>query len=60
MVVKRMTPDRTKAKAKPDFVLKAQRAFRRVARKLRAENKRTGIPLAVWPTEKPKSKRTTV
>jgi hypothetical protein len=35
----------------PEFVLKAERALRRAGRKLRAESKRTGIPLAVWPQE---------
>jgi hypothetical protein len=45
-----MTPSNGTAKKKqPEFVLRAERAFRRVARKLRAESKRTGIPLAVWP-----------
>jgi hypothetical protein len=48
----------TKAKQKqPEFVLRAERAFRRVARKLRAESKRTGIPLAVWPQDDIKPKR---
>jgi hypothetical protein len=38
-----------KKQPQPEFELRAERAFRRVARKLRAESKRTGIPLAVWP-----------
>jgi len=45
------------SKADREFIAGAERAFRRVARKLRAESKRTGIPLAVWPQEEPKLKR---
>jgi hypothetical protein len=41
-----------------EFIRRAERAFRRVARKLRAESKRTGIPLAVWPQKgAPKKKK---
>jgi len=49
----------TKRATKEDleFIAGAQRAFRRVARKLRAESKRTGIPLAVWPQKDAVSKR---
>jgi hypothetical protein len=48
----------TKAKEhKPDFVLRAERAFRRAARKLRAESKRTGVPFAVWPQDELKGKK---
>jgi hypothetical protein len=32
---------------KDDFIAPARRAFRRVARKLRAENAQMGLPLAV-------------
>jgi hypothetical protein len=41
------------------FVLRAERALRRAGRKLRAESKRTGIPLAVWPQKDvgPKKKK---
>jgi hypothetical protein len=35
-------------KADLEFIAGAERAFRRVARKLHAESKRTGIPLAIW------------
>jgi hypothetical protein len=47
------------SKADLEFIAGAQRAFRRVARKLRAESKRTGIPLAVWPQKDiaPKKKK---
>jgi len=46
-------------KADLEFIAGAERAFRRVARKLRAESKRTGIPLAVWPQKgvAPKKKK---
>jgi hypothetical protein len=40
-----------------NFVLRAERALRRAARKLRAESKRTGIPLAVWPQKDAVSKK---
>lgn len=36
-----------------EFIRRAERALRRAGRKLRAESKRTGIPLATWPAEKP-------
>ena len=45
------------SKADQEFIAGAQRAFRRVARKLRAESKRTGIPLAVWPQDGRKKKK---
>jgi nitrogen-specific signal transduction histidine kinase len=32
----------------PAFVIRAERAFSRVARKVRAENHRLGLPLLVW------------
>jgi len=32
----------------PAFVIRAERAFSRVARKVRAENNRLGLPLLVW------------
>ena len=32
----------------PEFVVRAQRALRRAARKVRAENRRLGLPLIVW------------
>ena len=32
----------------PDFVARAERAFRRVARKLRAESRRSGLPAVVF------------
>jgi hypothetical protein len=38
-----------KARGKqPEFVLRAQRALRRAARKVRTENRRLGLPLIVW------------
>jgi hypothetical protein len=33
----------------PDFVARAERAFRRVAVKVRAENRRFGLKDEVWP-----------
>jgi hypothetical protein len=36
----------------PAFVLRAERALRRAARKVRAENRRLGLPLIVWQKEK--------
>jgi hypothetical protein len=37
-----------KKAALPEFVIRAQRAFGRVARKLRAESRALGLPLVVW------------
>jgi hypothetical protein len=37
-----------KRPATPEFVARAERALRRVARKVRAENNRLGLPLLVW------------
>jgi len=37
-----------KRPATPAFVVRAERAFSRVARKVRAENNRLGLPLLVW------------
>jgi hypothetical protein len=34
-------------KSEDDFIAPARRAFRRVARRLRAENKRLGLPLII-------------
>ena len=43
-----------KVKATPDFVARAERAFRRVAIKVRAENRRFGLKDLVWPNGKGK------
>ncbi len=41
---------------KPDeFLLRAERAFRRVAKNLRAEAKRAGVPLVVFKSGKAKA-----
>jgi hypothetical protein len=32
----------------PTFVSRAERAFARVARKVRAENRKLGLPAVVW------------
>jgi hypothetical protein len=40
------------AKKQPVFVARAQRAFARVARKLRAENRKLGLRPVVWPNGK--------
>lgn len=45
---KRVRPVKRKVRKKDDFVAAAERAFRRVARKLRAEHRRLGLPLSVW------------
>jgi hypothetical protein len=37
------------AKKPPVFVARAERAFSRVARKLRAENRKRGLSPVVWP-----------
>ena len=37
----------------PEFVARAERAFVRVARKVRAENRRLGLPTVVFPNGKP-------
>jgi len=37
-----------KRHATPAFVVRAERALHRVARKVRAENNRLGLPLLVW------------
>jgi hypothetical protein len=36
----------------PMFVLRAERAFTRVARKVRAENRKLGLPPVLWPNGK--------
>jgi hypothetical protein len=36
------------AKKSPAFVSRAERAFARVARKLRSENRKLGLPAVVW------------
>ncbi len=41
----------------PDFVVRAERAFRRVARNLRAESRRSGLPAVVFRAGSPISKR---
>ena len=40
------------AKKTPAFVARAERAFSRVARKLRSENQELGLPAVVWPNPK--------
>jgi hypothetical protein len=40
------------AEKTPAFVARAERAFGRVARKLRAENRKVGLPAVVWSNEK--------
>jgi hypothetical protein len=40
---------RTAAEKQPAFVARAQRAFGRVARKVRTENRRLGLAPVVWP-----------
>jgi hypothetical protein len=48
-------------KKPPAFVARAERAFRRVARKVRAENRKLGLRPVVWPngntTAKPVHRR---
>jgi hypothetical protein len=39
-------------KKPPAFVSRAERAFARVVRKVRAENKKLGLPAVVWPNGK--------
>jgi hypothetical protein len=39
---------KSQRRVRPDFVRRAERAMKRVARKLRAEHRRTGTPLVVW------------
>ncbi len=45
------------AKKAPAFVARAERAFNRVARKLRSENHELGLPAVVWPDRKPRVAR---
>jgi hypothetical protein len=40
------------AKKVPTFVARAERAFVRVARKVRAENRKLGLSPVIWPNEK--------
>jgi hypothetical protein len=40
------------AKKSLAFISRAERAFGRVARKLRAENQKLGLPAVVWPNGK--------
>ena len=42
------------AKRPPVFVARAERAFSRVARKLRAENRKRGLSPVVWPNGGPR------
>jgi len=44
------TTGRLKRKANkvPEFVRQAERALRRAARKVRAENRKLGLPIIVW------------
>jgi hypothetical protein len=42
----------TGAKKLPTFVSRAERAFGRVARKIRAENQKLGLCAVVWPNGK--------
>ena len=42
------------AKKPPIFVARAERAFSRVARKLRAENRKCGLLPVVWPNGGPR------
>lgn len=42
-----MNKNRKRA-ATPAFVTRAERALHRAARKVRAENRRLGLPLIVW------------
>ena len=39
--------------ATPDFVARAERAFARVARKVRAESRRSGLPAVAFPNGRP-------
>jgi hypothetical protein len=45
------------AKKLPTFVSRAERAFGRVARKVRAENQKHGLRAVVWPNGKRASVR---
>lgn len=45
-----------RAKKAPAFVARAERAFRRVARKVRAENRKLGLRPVVWPNGNVKAK----
>ncbi len=42
------------AKKPPVFVARAERAFSRVARKVRAENRKRGLSPVVWPNGGPR------
>jgi hypothetical protein len=46
----------TVAEKKPAFVVRAQRAFGRVARKVRTENRKLGLAPVVWPNGRSKIK----
>jgi hypothetical protein len=41
----------------PTFVARAQRAFGRVARKVRAENRKLGLAPVVWPNGNPNAEQ---
>jgi hypothetical protein len=45
------------SKELPTFVSRAERAFGRVARKVRAENQKLGLRAVVWPNGKRASAR---
>jgi hypothetical protein len=43
------------AKKTPTFVARAERAFARVARKVRLQRRRSGLPAIVFPNKKPQA-----
>jgi hypothetical protein len=47
---------RTAAEEQPAFVARAQRAFGRVARKVRTENRKLRLAPVVWPNDRTKIK----
>jgi hypothetical protein len=48
-------PKRNAAEKQPAFVARAQRAFGRVARKVRSENRKLRLAPVVWPNDKTKA-----
>ena len=57
----RASPAGSGAGERPNqLVARAERAFARVARKMRAESRRAGLPLVVFPNGKPASKKTQI
>jgi isopentenyl diphosphate isomerase/L-lactate dehydrogenase-like FMN-dependent dehydrogenase len=55
--MKAKTKPKRRSTKLPEFALRAQRAFKRVAKKVRAEHRAFNVPLIVWENGKVVKKR---